>query len=169
MTEQEWDELKDRELDESLTALFKSVDAPAPLPGFASRTMKAVRREPLPAGRRRLAHPWTAPIGWAALIGARGCCDIYGVTVSQPVVAELFARLVAAGIRIGMRLMGFVGAAAALTNLLTATGLAIARAVATRDGSISLTLIVVVGALSLAALRRLLVSESEAPKWQELS
>ena len=177
MTEREWDELKDRELDDSLAALFQFADQPEPLPGFTARTMKAVRRAPLPAGRRRLtkwkvtarhAEALRAKAGWLALVGGSAAAT-YGVVVSQPIVAELFAALVATGVRVGVWLMHLAGAAATLANLFTATGLAIARAVATRDGSIGLLLIASIGALSLAALRRLLISESEASVWQELS
>lgn len=168
MTEHEWDELKSREQDESLTALFKSVDAPAPLPGFTSRTMKAVRRAPLPAGRSALRHPLTAPIAWGALIG--GSALAAGLlAVSQPGVAEMFASLLNVGIRVGIWLMHLIGNFAALSDLFTTTGMAIARSVATTQGSIGLVLTAATGALALAALRRLLVSESEAPKWQELS
>ena len=70
MTEHEWDQLKDRELDNSLGVLFRSAGALAPLPGFTSRTLKAVRRAPLPAGRRALRHPLVAPISWTVLIAA---------------------------------------------------------------------------------------------------
>jgi hypothetical protein len=168
MTEQEWDELKGRELDDSLAVLFKAVDEPKPLPGFTSRTMQAVRREPLPAGRRPLRHPLVVPFGWAASIAA-AMAGAYFVLVTQPSVAQLFASLLAAGVRAGMWLLLFVGSAATFFGLFTTTGLAVARAVVTRDGSISLSLIAAVAALSLAALRRLLISESEVSPWQELS
>jgi hypothetical protein len=168
VTEQEWDELKGDELDHSLAVLFKAVEAPKPLPGFTSRTMKAVRREPLPAGRRPLHHPLLIPFGWAASVAA-AMAGGYFVLATQPAVPELFASLLAAGLRAGMWLLQFVGSAATFFGLFTTTGLAVARAVVTRDGSISLTLIAAVAALSLAALRRLLISESEVSSWQELS
>ena len=68
MTLQEWEQQKDRELDQKLSALFQSAQSPAPRPGFVSRTMKAVRQAPLPdpelplAGHQpvpqhRLVHP----------------------------------------------------------------------------------------------------------------
>ena len=56
--------------DEQLIALFKSVDAPAPSADFAARTMRAVLRAPLPAGRKALRDPLTAMFGWAAVIAA---------------------------------------------------------------------------------------------------
>jgi hypothetical protein len=168
MTEHEWDELKGRELDDGLVALFKAADAPAPRSGFTSRTMRAVRREPPPTGRRALRHPLVAPFGLAASI-AVSIGAAYFVLATQPGVAELFARLLAAGVRVGMWPLTFVGQAATFFGLFSATGLAVARAVATRDGSIGLTLTAAVAALSLAALRRLLISESEVPPWQELS
>ena len=55
MTLEEWEEEKDRELDESLTTLFQAVERPEPSAGFASKTMKAVRLAPLAAGGH--AHP----------------------------------------------------------------------------------------------------------------
>jgi hypothetical protein len=168
VTEQEWNELKGRELDDSLTALFKRVDAPKPLPGFTSRTMKAVRREALPAGRRALGHPLVVPFGWAASI-AVAMAGAYFILTIRPAVAESFAWLLAAGVRAGMWLLQFVGWAATFFGLFSTTGFAVARVVATRDGSISLTLIAAVAALSLAALRRLLITENEVSPWQELS
>jgi hypothetical protein len=168
VTEQEWDELKGRELDDSLAALFRAVDAPKPLPGFTSRTMKAVRREPLPAGRRALRHPLLGPLGWAAAITA-AMAAAYVVLTTQPAVAESFARLLAAGVRLVMWLPQLIGSAATFFGVFTTAGFAVARAVVTREGTISLTVIAAVAALSLAALRRLLISESEAPPWQELS
>jgi hypothetical protein len=168
MTEQEWDELKDRELDERLTSLFKSVERPRPLAGFVTRTMKAVRQEPLPASRRPLRNPMIAPIGWAALIAGATAAS-YAVVVNQPVAAEFFASLVAVGIRLGAWLVHFVGAGLALSDLFTATGRAVGRAVASREGFTGLMAIAATGALALSALHRLLIPESEASRWQELS
>ena len=171
MTEQEWDEQKDRELDERLTSLFKSVESverPGPLAGFASRTLKAVRQEPLPAGRRPLRNPVITLIGWAALI-AGATAAFSAVVVNQPVAAELFVSLVAVGIRLGAWLVHFAGAWLALSDLFAMTGRAVARAVASREGFAGLMAIAATGALALSALRRLLISESEAPRWQELS
>jgi hypothetical protein len=168
VTEQEWDELKGRELDDSLAALFRAVDAPKPLPGFTSRTMKAVRREPLPEGRRALRHPLLAPLGWAAAITV-AMAAAYLVLTTQPAVAGSFARLLAVGVRLVMWLPQLIGSAATFFGVFTTAGFAVARAVVTREGTISLTVIAAVAALSLAALRRLLISESEAPPWQELS
>jgi hypothetical protein len=51
----------------------------------------------------------------------------------------------------------------------TTSGLAIARAAATTEGSAGLMLVALAGALSLSALRRLLFSEEEASQWQEVS
>jgi hypothetical protein len=167
VTEQQWDELEGRKLEDSLTALFNAADAPKPLPGFTSRTMKAVRREPPPAGRRALGHPLVVPFGWAASIAVAITCA-YFVLATQPAVVELLRWLLATEVWAGMRLVRFAGWAATFFGLFSTTGFAVARAVATRDGSISLTLIAAVAALSLAALRRLLMSESEAPPWQEL-
>ena len=83
-----------RELDDSLAALFKAVDAPKPLPGFTSRTMRAVRREPLPAGRRPLRHPLVVPVGCAAAVVV-ATASVYFVLATQPAVAESFAWLLA--------------------------------------------------------------------------
>jgi hypothetical protein len=164
VTEQEWDELKSRELDDRLAALFKALGAPTPSPGFTSRTMKAVRRERLPAGRRTLDHPLSAPLGWGALVAAVATAASV-VVATQPAVAALVARLLGAGVGAGMALVRFVGWAATFFGLFSTTGLAVARAVATREGSISLTLMAAAAALSLAALRRLLISENEVSPW----
>jgi hypothetical protein len=168
VTEQEWDELKNGEQDDRLAALFKAVDPPKPLPGFTSRTMKAVRCEPLAMGRQPLRHPLVAPFGWAAFVGTVTAAA-YFVLATEPAVTGSFAWLLAIGVRVGMWVLQLAGSAAMLFGLFSTTGLAIARAIATRDGSLGLTLIAAVAALSLAALRRLLISESEVSPWQELS
>ena len=56
--------------DERLLELFRSVDAPSPSPDFALRTMRAVMRDPVPAGRKALRDPLTSMFGWAAVIAA---------------------------------------------------------------------------------------------------
>jgi hypothetical protein len=53
--------------------------------------------------------------------------------------------------------------------VLTTTGVAVLRAVATTEGTTGLVLTAIVGAVSLSALHRLLISEGEDSQWQELS
>jgi hypothetical protein len=159
VTEQEWDDLKDRELDDSLASLFRSVDAPQPLPGFASRTMKAVRREPLPAGRRPLRHPLIVPLGWAALVAAASIAAWSLVT--HPVATELFTSILALAVRAGFGLLHFATTGAALSEPFTALSHGLMRAVATTEGSTALLLIAAMGALSLSALHRLLETHSD--------
>jgi hypothetical protein len=162
------DSEEDRLLDASLIALVRSVEAPQPRSGFVARTLKAVRRAPLPPGRHALHHPLSTAVGWAALIaGVAGAA--FGIAVSLPFIAWAFAVLLAAGIRIGVWLIQFAGTGLALSTVFTTTGLAIARAAATTEGSAGLMLVALAGALSLSALRRLLFSEEEASQWQEVS
>lgn len=164
MTHEEWEDQNDRELDASLAEFFRSVESPQPPAGFAWRTMKAVRREPLPAGRRALGHPWTAPLGWAALIvGAAGAA--LGAAINQPIVAEVFASLVATGIRVGMWLLQLVLISSAVFEMFATTGRAFATAMATREAVAGLTLIAVTAALSLSMLHALLFSEKESSSW----
>jgi hypothetical protein len=54
-------------------------------------------------------------------------------------------------------------------DVLTTTSLAVLRAAATIEGTTGLVLTAVVGAISLSALHRLLISEGEETQWQELS
>ena len=167
MTLQEWEQEKDRELEASMTALFKAVGPPGPPSGFASRTMKAVRRAPLPAGRRALGHPWqtvATPIGWAALVAAAAAAA-FGFVVNQRLAAEAFTSLVAIGIRGGMRLLQFVHTGSDIFDLFVTTGGVVARVMSTREATAGLTLMTGVAALSLLMLHRLLVSNKESSSW----
>jgi len=68
-----------------------------------------------------------------------------------------------------MSMMQLVGTGIAVVDVFSTTGLAVARAAATVEGTTGLVLMGVVCALSLSALRRLLASEGEDSQWQELS
>ena len=164
MTLDEWEDQNDRELDESLTALFRSVEPPAPRPGFASRAISAARRAPLPAGRVGLGRPWTVPLGWAALAsGAAG--TTYGIGVNQPVFAEAFASLLSIGVRAGLWLPQFVRTGSAVFDLLSTTGGVVARTASTKAGAAGLVLMTLVAAVSLSMLNRLLSTEKESSSW----
>ena len=65
--------------------------------------------------------------------------------------------------------MQFTQTAVRVFDLLTTTGVAVSRAMVTAEGTAGLLLTAVVGALSLSALHRLLISKREEPEWQELS
>jgi hypothetical protein len=168
VTYEQWEEEKDRELDERLTTLFRGAVPPQPRAGFANRTLKAIRREPLAPGRRPLRQPWTVPIGWAALIGGTTGMA-YFIMMNLPLFGGLFTRVLAGGIGVGVWFVHFIGTGLAISNLFTTTGLAVARVVATREGSAGLMLMAVIGALSLSALHRLLFAEGEASQWQRVS
>lgn len=158
------------EHEDPLIALFRRVEAPAPSPDFVARTMRAVKREPLPASRRRLRNPLTIFVGWVAVI-AGVALSASMIAVNQPLFASAFTTLVSGGIATGVSLMQFAGTGLALLDLFTTTGLAVSRAVVTREGSTGLLLIAVMGALSLSALHRLLMSEGTdkgVSRWQEL-
>jgi hypothetical protein len=164
MTLEEWEEQKDRELDESLSALFRSVERPEAPSGLASRTVKAVRRAPLPPGRRALRLPWTTPLGWAALVAA-AAATTYGIAVSQPLFVELFASLLAFGIHAGMWLLQLIHTGAAISGVLATTGGVVARAMSTRQATAALTLMTGLAAFSLLMLNKLLFSEKESFSW----
>jgi hypothetical protein len=155
------------DLEAKLSELFRSAERPEPSPGFVSRTMQAVSREPVPTGRLPLRHAGSTAAGWAILIAVAGAA-VYGVGIQEPVV-ELLASCLAFGIRAGAWLASFAGAGVAVSDLFATTGRAVARAVATKEGSTTLLLMAAAGALSLSALHRLLFSEMEASEWQELS
>lgn len=156
--------------DETLSALFRSIEAPAPPAHFTARTLKAVRRAPLAAGRRPLRNPLAGLLAWAALI-AGVAVSSWVIVVAQPQFAATFTRLVSGGIGVGVWLMQFASAGFALSDVFTTTGLAVTRAAVTREGSTGLVLISAMGACSLSALHRLLMSEGPergVSQWQEL-
>ena len=156
--------------DARLLALFRSVEAPAPPSDFAGRTMRAVKRQSLPPGRRPLRSPLVAPLGWAALIAGVAVSG-WAIAVDQPVLASAFTALVSGGIGIGVWAMQFASAGLALSDVLATTGLAVSRAVVTKEGSVGLVVIAAIGALSLSALHRLLLVEGPergVSQWQEL-
>lgn len=154
--------------DEQLLALYKSVDAPAPSADFAARTMRAVVRAPLPAGRQALRNPLASMFGWAAVIAAVAFA-VLAIALSQPIVASSFSRLITGGVGTGVWLMQLGQSLIRVLDVLTTTGVAISRAAATAEGTTGLMLTAVVGALSLSALYRLLISEGEDSQWQEVS
>lgn len=154
--------------DEQLLELFKSVEPPAPSADFLSRTMRAVARAPLPPGRRPLRDPLMSMFGWAAVIAAVAL-SVFAIAMSQPIVATGFSKLITHGVGTGVWLFGFGQTLARVVDVLTTTGIAISRAAVTTEGTTGLVLTAVVGALSLSALRRLLISEGENSQWQELS
>ena len=159
MTEHEWDQLKDRELDNSLGVLFRSAGALAPLPEFTSRTLKAVRRAPLPAGRRALRHPLVAPISWTVLIAAAAGA-LAAVVAAHPAVATFVASVLVGAVRANLWVLHSVTVGFAWADLLRVIGRAVALGIATPQGSLGIMVIVATAALSLSALRRLLDLDS---------
>ena len=155
-------------LDARLLTLFRTVDVPMPSADFAARTMRAVSRAPLPSGRRALRSGLASLFGWAALIAGIALSALT-VAMTQPVFASIFSQVISRGVGMGVWLMQFRNAAFVMLDVLATTGLAVSRAAATREGTTGLLLITVMGALSLSALHRLLISEGERRQWQELS
>jgi hypothetical protein len=160
--------LHEAEPEAQLLALFRSVEAPSPSAEFVSRTMHAVACAPLPSGRRALHGPLASLFGWAALI-AGVALSALAVVLTQPIFASMFSQVISRGVGVGVWLMQFRSTALAMLDVLTTTGLAVSRAAATREGTTGLLLIGVMGALSLSALHRLLISDGEGKQWQELS
>ena len=154
--------------DEQLMAIFAQVDTPAPSPGFTARTMRAVVHAPLPAGRKALRDPLASMLGWATVIAAVALAAL-AIALSQPIVTASFSRLITRGVGTGVWLLQFGQMGLRLLDVLTTTGLAVSRAAATTEGITGLVLTAVVGAVSLSALHRMLISEGEDSQWQELS
>jgi len=154
--------------DEQMLALFELVDTPAPSPAFTARTMRAVMRAPLPAGRKALRDPLASMLGWAAVISSVAFA-VLAIALSQPIVTASFSKLITRGVGTGVWLMQFGQTGLRLLDVLTTTGLAVLRAAGTVEGTMGLVLTAVVGAVSLSALHRLLISEGEDSQWQELS
>jgi hypothetical protein len=155
------------ELDARLSELFRSADRPEPSRDFVSRTMNAVRVEPLPAGRQTLRRPWTAPLAWAVLVGSAAAAA-YALLIGQPFPAELVASTVGVALHVSTRLLHLVGVGLALSELFATVGHAVARAAATREGTTLLMLIAAVAGTSLLGLQRMF-SDREVSQWKELS
>ena len=162
------DDPRDDVSDEELVVLFRTAEPPAPSADFVAQTMRAVVRAPLPPGRKPLRDPLMAMFGWAAVIAAVALL-VMTVALSQPLVVASFSRLITSGVGTGVWLMQLAQPALRLIDVLATTGLAVSRAAATAQGTTGLLLTAVVGALSLSALYRLLMSEGEDSQWQELS
>ena len=154
--------------DEQLMALFRAIEAPSPRADFAARTMRAVVRAPLPPGRKPLRDPLASMFGWAAVIAAVAL-SVIAITLSQPIVASAFSRLITQGVGIGVWLIQLGQTTSRVLNVLATMGLAVSRAAATVEGTTGLMLTAVMAAVSLSALHRLLISEREDTQWQELS
>jgi hypothetical protein len=155
------------ELDARLIELFRSVEQPEPSAGFASRTMKAVRVAPLPAGRLRLRDSWSIRCGWAAFVGAAAAMG-YAV-VNLPVTARMFAATLGLVLHTASDLARLVFSGLVWSEVLTTIGRAVAMAAATPEGMTALMATAIVACIAVSALHRLLASEREASQWQELS
>jgi hypothetical protein len=156
------------ELDARLREMFRSARALEPSEGFAARTMNAVRLEPLPAGRRALRHPWSAPVGWTVLVSAAAVIT-YGILVNEAIAARMLASAFTVSLHASAQFVRCVPAVLATTELFVTVGNALSRAAATRQGTTTLMLTVAVAATVLLALQRLLFSTQEESEWQELS
>src|SRR5687768_13733838 len=164
----ERDNPRDDLTDDELVMLFKRVDAPEPSRDFAARTMRAVVRAPLPAGRKALRDPLASMFGWAAVIAAVAFA-VLAMALTQPIVAASFSRLITHGVGTGVWLLQFSQMGLRVLDVLSTAGIAVARAAVTAEGTTGLVLTALVGAMSLSALHRLLISKGEDSPWQELS
>lgn len=154
--------------DEELVALFRRSHAPVPPADFVARTMRAVKRASLPAGRKPLRSPLASLLGWAAVIAGVSLSALMAV-LAHPVLASSATKLFGTGVGFGVWLMQFTRTGLAVLDVFTTTGLAVARAAATTEGTAGLVLMAVTCALSLSALHRLLLSEGKGSQWHELS
>lgn len=164
MTLAEWEQQQDRELDEKLTALFRSAQPPAPPPTFAARVMQAVRQAPLPEGRHPLRRAWIVPTGWWILAAAAAtvCCVFL---VSQRLAAGPLSLLITLGVRAGMRFVQLVHTSSMVLDVFATTSRIVAHAMSTRQATVGLMMMALLAALSLSMLNRLLVSEKESSSW----
>lgn len=156
------------ELDTRLSEMFRSAGPLEPASGFAARTMQAVRVAPLPAGRRALRHPWTAPLAWT-MVAAAAAVIVYGVVLNEAIAARMLASVFGVTLQAGAQLVRYLVAVFTMTELFATVGDAVSRAAATREGTTTLMLTAVVAGSSLLALQRLLFSKGEESQWQELS
>jgi hypothetical protein len=164
MTLEEWEAEKDRELDEQLRALFHAVDAPSPRAEFVSRTMDAVRRSPLPAGRRPLRRSRAVPIGWVALVAGGAAAAYIGIN-NQRLVIEIMSSLVALGLSASLTVVHAFHTSSLVFDALATIGRIVSRAASTREATAGLIALTLVAAVSLSMLQRLLVSGEESSSW----
>lgn len=164
MTLEQWEEERDRELDERLAALFRSARPAAPSAGFARRTMSAVRQAPLPAGRRPLRAPYAVLLGWAALVAVAAALTA-GVLFRQPALLQILAFVIADGVRAGVWLLEAVRTGAGVLDLFVKTGTVVAMAASTKEAGAGLALLAGVAAFSLFMLDKLLLSKKESSSW----
>ena len=132
--------------------------------------MRAVRREPLPLGRRRLRNPVVIFAGWTAVTAGVALSALM-ILVDQPIFAATFTAILSDGLATGVWLMQFTRTGLALLDMFASTGSAVSRAVLTREGSMGLLVLSAMGMFSLSALRRLLTFEGPergVSQWQEL-
>src|SRR5688500_1923536 len=106
--------------DARLMALFKSVDAPAPSADFTAKTLRVVKRAPLPAGRKALRDPLVSMFGWAAVIGAVAL-SVAAIALSQPVLASGLSRLITRGVGTGVWLMQLAHTLTTVLDVFTTT------------------------------------------------
>ena len=154
--------------DEQLHELFRSLVAAEPTAGFANRTMKAVKLEPLPAGRVPLRHPLGSVAAWAALI-AGGVILAWALVVPQ--LGTGVMRLVGRGIGFSGWLVQLFAASLSVLDVLLAPSTAVTRAVVTREGVAGLVFVSAIGLFSASALHKLLSAENSErgpSRWQEL-
>ena len=158
------------EHEDPLIALFRQAGPPGPPPDFVARTMRAVRREPLPLGRRRLRNPLVIVAGWTAVTAGVALSALM-ILLDQPIFAATFTAILSDGLATGVWLMQFTRTGITLLDMFATTGSAFSRAVLTREGSMGLLVLSGMGIFSLSALRRLLTFEGPergVSQWQEL-
>ena len=153
--------------DARVRALLRGIEVPSPSADFTARTMRAVKRASLPAGRRPLRDPLASLVGWAAIIGGVALSAL-AIALNMPAATSIFTRAIGIGVTTGVWLMQFRNLATAVADVFITTGAAVARAAATAEGTAGLVAVAVVGALSFSALHRLLISEREGDQWQGL-
>ena len=158
------------EHEDPLIDLFRRAGAPAPPSDFVRSTMRAVRREPLPIGRRRLRNPLVIVFGWAGVTAGVALSALM-ILIDQPIFAATFTAILSDGLATGVWLVQFARTGITLLDMFSTTGSAVSRAMLTREGSMGLLVMSVMGLLSLSALRRLLTFEGPergVSQWQEL-
>jgi hypothetical protein len=164
MTLEQWEEDKDRELDERLRGLFHSVPPIQPSAGFVSRTMKAVRMTSLPEGRQPLRGSWTLPAAWAALV-ALATVGAYALTTNQRVLAQIVSALTTFGVRAAMRVVQSVHVSSLVFDVLATSSRVISHALSTPQGATTVMVMGLVAAMSLAMLNKLLFPDKESSSW----
>jgi hypothetical protein len=156
----------DAEADAAFARLFTLLEPKRPLPGFARRVVQRVHREQLLAGRhgsdvRSAGSPGAVAAVLAAILGVEALL----IGLQPALVVQTFAAAVTTAVGAAFWASQLLAPAIGLSEVAMSVGRALLTALATPEGSLALSVILIGGALVVATLQRMLSSEEESSVW----